>query len=81
MRSIHYNGITRIIDRNNHLLKELTLKRTKMNRIIRIMKVKHKRTELNVKIGVFVVAVIIVPLIASLIYRLIDLGEMTKYYF
>lgn len=81
MRSIHYNDITRIIDRNNHLLKELPLKRTKMNRIIRIMKVKHKRTELNVKIGVFVVAVIIVPLIASLIYRLIDLGEMTKYYF
>lgn len=51
-----------------------------MKRLFRIARITHKRTETNMKIAVFVFGCIML-LVGSLLYRLIDLGDMTKYYF
>lgn len=53
----------------------------KLNRITRIAKVMHHRTEPHVKVGVLIVLGIIAPAIASITLRVIHLGSRVEMYF
>ena len=59
----------------------LTIKHMKLNRIKRIAKVMHHRTEPHVKVGVLIVLGIIAPAIASITLRVIELGSRVEMYF
>lgn len=53
----------------------------KLNRISRIAKVMHHRTEPHVKVGMIVVMGIIVPAAVSITLRVIQLGSRVEMYF
>lgn len=53
----------------------------KVNRLSRIAKVMHHRTEPHVKVGVLVVLGIIAPAVASITLRVIELGSRVEMYF
>jgi hypothetical protein len=53
----------------------------KVNRLSRIAKVMHHRTEPHVKVGVLIVLGIIAPAVASITLRVIELGSRVEMYF
>jgi hypothetical protein len=53
----------------------------KLNRIARIAKIAHYKTPVDTKIGLLVVASIIVPAAVSITMRVIELGSDVQMYF